>query len=270
MAISDFEKSNHGGRPIYFYEFRWGNSEWFYTSAERSLTLGTQEYAPVPISDDGITSGGQGRTEFKVNCAANLPVVGLFRGTPPSHNVRVTVLRKHADDPETEVFFSGKIDNVRRTKEGAQATLLCSSSKQRRGGLRLTWSRTCPHILYDNQCRLVRAEHALAATIASVTGNSFTVEVAPHATVGWFDGGIVEWDADGLGTIEMRAVERGASDTEFLIFGRADGLTVGQVVAMYPGCDRLATTCNAKFNNLLNYGGITQMPGESPYGQNIF
>ncbi|MDR7062011.1 MULTISPECIES: phage BR0599 family protein [unclassified Sphingopyxis] len=270
MSFDNFEISNYGGRPVYFYEFRWGNSEWFYTSADRPLMLGTQEYQPVPISDDGITSGAASPGEFKINCAANLPVVGLFRGTPPSEKVRVTALRKHIDDPETKVIFTGKIDNVKRPNGGAEASLICSSGKQRRGGLRLTWSRTCPHILYDGQCRLVRALFAEPAIIGSITGNSFTVEAAPHASLGWFDGGIIEWDADGLGTLEMRAIERGTSTTTFLMFGRTDGLVVGQAVAMYPGCDRLPTTCNSKFNNLVNFGGITQQPGESPFGQNIF
>lgn len=130
--------------------------------------------------------------------------------------------------------------------------------------------RTCPHMLYDGQCSLVRTLFGIPATILSLTGNSFTVEVAPHASTGWFDGGIAEWDADGLGTIEMRAIERGVSTTEFLMFGRTDGLAIGKTLVMYPGCDRLSETCNSKFNNLVNFGGITQMPGESPYGQNIF
>lgn len=270
MSHDTFEISNHLGRPVYFYEFRWGNSEWFYTSADRVMTLAGQDYEPVAISDEGITTGGSAPNEFKINCAANLPMVGLFRGTPPSENVRVTMLRKHVDDGETKVVFTGKIDNVKRPSGGAKAVLICSSGKARRGGLRLTWSRTCPHILYDGQCRLVRSLFGLAATIETITGNSFTVEVAPHATLGWFDGGIIEWDADGLGTLEMRAIERGDSTTSFLMFGRTDGMEVGMEVTMYPGCDRLPTTCNEKFNNLVNFGGITQMPGESPYAQNIF
>lgn len=270
MSHDALEISNHLGRPIYFYEFEWGNSKWFYTSAAKQQTIGLRVYEPVAISDEGITSGAAQAGEFKINCAANLPVVGLFRGTPPSEKVLVKALRKHADDPEIKIIFTGKIDNVKRPTGGAQAILVCSSGRQRRGGLRLTWSRICPHILYDGQCRLVRAAFGVEATINSITGNTFTLTVAPNMTAGYYDGGIIEWDADGLGTLEMRAIERGISLTQFVMFGRTDGLVPGMTVTMYPGCDRRSSTCNSKFNNIVNYGGITQMPGESPYSQNIF
>lgn len=279
MAFDTLEISNHDGRPIHFYEIRWGNTVWYYTSAERDLDLtlnaDTQTYVKAAIFDEGITQGGPQPGELRINLAENLPVVALFRGTPPSENVRITVIRKHADDPEATVFFAGKVDNVKRDGKG-KATLYCSIGKQRRGGLRLTWSRGCPHILYDGQCRAVQDDFAYTATIETITGNGFTVEAEPDndgtsaSELGFFDGGIIAWDADGLGTLEQRAIEKGSSTTEFLIFGRSDGLEVGQVVTMYPGCDRSASTCQTKFNNLVNYGGIEQMPGESPFGQNIF
>lgn len=279
MTFNAQEISNQNGRPIHFYEMRWGNTAWFYNSSDRDidLTVGgeTETYLAVPIGDEGITTGGSNPSELRINLADNLPVVGLFRGTPPSENVRIVVLRKHFDDPEATVFFAGKIDNVKRDGRGL-ATIFCTIGKQRRGGLRLTWSRTCPHVLYDSQCRAPQASFAHDAVVETVTGNSFTVTTAPvlgavpETTAGFFDGGIVAWDADGSGTIEQRAIERGLSATNFLIFGRADGLEVGQAIMLYPGCDRVAQTCQDKFNNLVNYGGIPQMPGESPYGRNLF
>ena len=279
MSFGNREISNQDGRPIHFYEFRWGNSAWFYNSSDRDLELtingSTDTYLAVPIADEGTTTGGDNPPELKINLADNLPVVGLFRATPPSENVRVVILRKHFDDPEAVVFFAGKVANVKRDGRG-RATIFCAIGKLRRGGLRLTWSRTCPHILYDEQCRAPQESFVHTAEVSAVTGNGFTVsaepmrEGAPQSSVGYFDGGIVAWDADGSGTIEQRAIERGGTSTEFLIFGRADGIEVGQQIVMYPGCDRLTPTCQDKFNNLVNYGGIPQMPGESPYGQNLF
>ena len=179
-------------------------------------------------------------------------------------------MRKHASDAEVTIFFAGKIDNVKRERDSNKAVVLCGAGKKRRSGLRLTWSRTCPHIVYDGQCRASMATFGVAATIGSVSGNGFTVSAAPNGTVGYFDGGMLAWDADGNGTMEYRAIESGSSTTAFTIFGRADGLSAGMNVTMYPGCNRTAQTCQDKFNNLVNYGGIEQMPGESPYGQNIF
>jgi hypothetical protein len=33
-----------------------------------------------------------------------------------------------------------------------------------------------------------------------------------------------------------------------------------------PGCDLRASTCAAKFGNLLNFGGFSEIPGRNPLG----
>ncbi|WOE76325.1 phage BR0599 family protein [Alterisphingorhabdus coralli] len=271
MSFDSQEISNASGRPIFFYEFYWGQSRWFYNSSDRNLQLDgiSDEYVAAPITNDTFTFGGQEQEDFKIDMQADLPVPALFRGTPPSEPVRVVVLRKHADDLETTVFFAGRVNNVKRDDEG-KATLFCSAGRSGRGGLRLTWSRTCPHMLYDSQCKVDREAFAVQTTITALSGNSFTIAAEANADITYFNGGIIAWDADGNGTLEQRTIERGISTTEFLIFGRSDGLSVGQAITLYPGCNRRPETCNDKFNNMANYGGIAQMPGESPYGVNLF
>jgi hypothetical protein len=54
------------------------------------------------------------------------------------------------------------------------------------------------------------------------------------------------------------------------MLGLTDGMTVGDAVAIYPGCDRTPNTCQSKFNNLANDGSFSFMPGQTPFGTLIF
>ncbi|WP_269915579.1 phage BR0599 family protein [Acinetobacter sp. HY1485] len=45
----------------------------------------------------------------------------------------------------------------------------------------------------------------------------------------------------------------------------ASDLALGDVVSIYPGCDKLNTTCTDKFNNILNFGGFPFMPSSNPF-----
>jgi uncharacterized phage protein (TIGR02218 family) len=282
MGFSTYEQSNTDGRPIKFYAFRWGNSYWYYTSADEEKIVDGNTYVPIAIGDEGLTQGtGAEAKEFNVNMPALLddgaggtiptPVVVLFRGTPPSEPVYLTVRKKHEQDPETPIEWIGKIVNVVRTDEGANAKIVCRNPGLKRTGLRLTWCRECPHFVFDTGCALDKTLYAVTRNITALTGNSITVDGAALTAAPYFNGGFIEWDADGLGTIERRGIEKDLGGNELQLFGRSDGLSIGQAVTMYPGCDGSAETCETKFNNLPNYGGVDFMPGKSPFdGRQVF
>jgi hypothetical protein len=107
--------------------------------------------------------------------------------------------------------------------------------------------------------------------VSALTGNTITLDGAALAASPYYNGGFIEWDADGLGTLERRGIESTTGSNQYQLFGRADGLAVGQAVTIYPGCDGAAETCDTKFNNLVNYGGVDFMPGKSPFdGRQVF
>ncbi|WP_420598645.1 phage head spike fiber domain-containing protein [Neptuniibacter sp.] len=59
--------------------------------------------------------------------------------------------------------------------------------------------------------------------------------------------------------------EAAAASTYQRNHGQLGGLPT---VALFPGCDRLAPTCNDKFDNLANYGGDDYMPPKGPFEGN--
>lgn len=278
MTFEANEISSQDGKIISLYEFMWGETFWRYTSTDKEQTI-TQNgvnvtYQPIAIDDDGMVQGGSANNDLKVKSQNDIPLVDLFRGTPPAGSIWLTVRRRHADDPLDQwfVYWIGTIGNVKKaglaTAEILARTLLASFKRQ---GLRLAWTRGCPHILYDSECRANPVTFAVAATITVIANGVVTVDAAGGHPIGYFDGGYIRWQATVEGTFDRRAIESSPTATSFLIFGSTERLAVGMAVTLYPGCDLTATTCKNKFANLVNFGGFEQMSGENPFdGKNIF
>lgn len=279
MTYEATEISTQDGAPVALYEFMWGSTFWRYTNADQAQTI-TQDaasvtYEPIAISDDGVKQGGSANNDMTVRAPINIPLVDLFRGTPPADSIWLTIRRRHADGGATEFFvhWIGTIRNVQKGKQ-AQATIIGQAllASFNRSGLRLAWTRSCPHMLYDTECRVDPATFAHVAEITAIgTDGTITVDSAGGNVAPYFDGGYFTWEANADGTIDQRGIEESVTDTQFRIFGSTDRLEVGLSITMYPGCDLSATTCNSKFSNLANFGGFEQMTGENPFdGRNIF
>lgn len=279
MTYEVKEISDQDGQIISLYEFKWGSTYWRYTSADKDIPL-TQNgddviYTAVTISDDGVVQGGGSANDLTVSAQINLPLIELFRGTPPAGSIWLTVRRRHSGDPNDDWFvhWIGTIGNVKKggiaTAKIIGRTLLATFN---RSGLRLAWTRNCPHMLYDSECRVDPVDFAVEAEITEINADgSITVDTAGGNPAGYFDGGFIEWTVNVDGTKDQRGIESSLDDTTFRIFGTSDRLEVGLAITLFPGCDLTATTCSAKFANLTNYGGLEQMTDENPFdGRNVF
>lgn len=281
MSYNDFEVSTQDGRAVALYLFEWGMTRWRYTSADRPITIMEMQdgvltevtYEPRALKDNGMRQGSSSQNDFQVDGPWDLPVVRLFRGSPPTESVWLTVRRLHADDPlkETPIYWKGTIWNVKRAG-AARSTIVGKpiTASLKRTGLRLCWTRECPHFLYDTACRADPETFVVEGTVMAFTGNTIRVAMKAARADGWFRGGYMSWLASEEGTLERRMIELdvpAAVEGEIVltIIGLVDYLAVGDTVKVYPGCDRLPDTCDGKFNNIDNYGGFDKMPGASPF-----
>ena len=276
MSFNDKEISNQDGRRIALYALRWGKTWWRYTSADRPIPRNEsvggvmQEviYQPVAMKDAGMTQGSSSQNDFTVDGPGNLPIVDLFRGTPPSESIWLTVRRMHQGETDAPIYWKGLVLNVKKpTPATCQIVGKPLIATLKRTGLRLCWSRECPHFLYGPGCYVDKEDFKVEAEVTSLTGNTFAVLGADLESD--FRGGFVEWDVNEDGTVDRRFIDGQNGDT-LSIFGLTDRLTVGTAVRLYPGCDRTPETCDSKFDNIDNYGGFDKMPGKSPFNVAIW
>lgn len=265
MSWSDYEYSTASGQPVRLYEFIRGGTRYYrYTNADRAVTAGGQTWAAIAISDGGIASGTDD-DDMTITLPADNPVAELYDGVPPSRAIRLKIHELHYGDADVEVKtrWVGTLTNRQRSDAGvAKLSAVSLAATFGRTGVRLTWGRGCPYALYDHNCRLKSADYAVSLSITSTDGNGITVNIPAGVPEGYFSGGYIEFTAGGV--TETRGA-RVHSGNVINLFGGSTGLTVGQAVTVYPGCDLTAETCDAKFGNILNFGGINHLPSVNPW-----
>ena len=270
MTFNAREISTDDGQPISLYLIEWGPTIYAYTSSDRPITYAGVTYLPEAISDTGLTQGGSSQNDFTLDVPTSLPIVDLFRSTPPSEPIWLTARRLHVGDGEAPIFWIGTISNVKRGDLANSQVIgrpLMASFK--RTGLRLAWTVGCPHFIYDKSCRVDPEAFVVNAVVATVTGTAITLTLPTGKPDDWFKGGFLSWPVTVEGTLERRMIETHTGIT-LGIYGTTDRLTVGTNVKLYPGCSRTSETCETKFNNLANLGGFDFMPNKSPFKSQIF
>lgn len=268
MSYNIIETSNDNGRPVFLYEFRLLDKYWRYTSADAKVSMLGSIWEPMGMSDDGIKQTGEAKTDaLNLTMPNTCPVVGLFIGTPPGSPVTLIMRRFHLGDTDAAVCYVGEVTTI---NEGSPtvSTVTCAtlSATMDRNGLRLAWSRGCPHALYDSQCRVNKEQFRVDATIKTVGAGTVVSDAFKARPDGYFAGGFIEWIDPKYG-VERRGIELHVGDT-ITIFGTVDGLAGGYILKTYPGCPRTTEACDTIFNNLDNYGGCPTMPDRSPFDGN--
>jgi len=281
MTFNTIEISSEGGRPVALYDFRYGNTRWYYCTADEDQIVGKDEAGnPITwkahtISDGGVTQGGSDQNDLRILVQEDNPIAQLFRNTQLSGKCWLTVRRWHLGDPEgeTPLIWMGTVIGAPE-QDDATKQLVCRAlgGSYDRQGLRLAWSRMCPHVLYGIGCNVNNSnrkeDHAYPRVIETLDGIRFSCTGHEEPDEGTFSGGFLEFARED-GSLDRRAIEK-QDGNDFVVLGSTYGLSVGKAVTLYPGCPRNTTTCKA-FDNLPNYGGFPHLPGTSPFdGSPVF
>jgi uncharacterized phage protein (TIGR02218 family) len=130
-----------------------------------------------------------------------------------------------------------------------------------------TFQKTCGAVLGDGKCgvdlSLPQFSHEETVTVALT--NEIVLSGAGAFAAGWFDFGTVtalSGAAEGLKCVVKADVAEGGARRLILWDGFRVPLQPGDRVRVTAGCDRLMGTCQAKFDNLLNFRGFPHIPGD--------
>ncbi|PZR90344.1 MAG: hypothetical protein DI537_19200 [Stutzerimonas stutzeri] len=271
MSFDIIERSNYDGQPIRLYEFNIGSVFWRYTSDEVETVLPGSPplvFAPQPISDSGAIQSGDGQAnDLTLTLPSDAAISQMFALSPPSEELWITIREKHVGSDQAPVVWVGTVASSKRVGlRTMQFTCQILTATFERNGLRLSWGRQCPHALYDRNCKVDKSLYGLAMTITTVQGNVIYANGLPFYPDNWFSNGFFEFSIL-PGVIERRGIEQNVQVGGYMIvLGTGEGITVGMVAILYPGCSRTTPQCSGKFNNLSNFGGFPHLPGKSPFG----
>lgn len=267
MSFQAYEESVEGGRPIELYHFTIGLEEFFYTSAEDTISYGGDTYVSRQIKRNAPEqSTEEGRGKLELTMAGDDPVCSRYIGVAPPTPMYVTATRFHRGDLlDGRVLWSGRVISAAFINGAAlcKITAVASESVMSRQIPHFKYQSLCNHFLYDDNCTVLAASYRFVGIASDVTGSLVTIAgIAADKGAGWAIGGKV------VVGVDVRPVLAQSGDVLTLSMPFASDPT-GQTVDVYAGCDHTITTCNSKFANAINYGGYPFVPTKNPFQTGI-
>ena len=172
-----------------------------------------------------------------------------------------------ADVSERKLTFRGSIGEIERQGPGFRAELrgLAEALNQPKNAV---YQKPCAAVLGDARCKVDTSEPGMSLEAAVVTverGTLLTLPGAPAFPPGWFARGrltVVGGAAAGAVGVVKRDRDVAGQRVIELWEMLSAGFAPGDSVRIEPGCDKRLGTCRDKFDNLLNYRGFPDIPGE--------
>ncbi len=259
MTYAALETSAHDGQPVELIRFARGLDSWRYTSGDFGFVHLSELYEPYPFripEPEQTPEIAKGRLQLQT--PIDTPLVAEMIASPLVAMIDVTIYRRHRTDAEVIEFWHGYVAGFEVA--GDEATITCQQQGTwiRRGGRQRPAQRQCPHALFDGECGLSPAVWGLDGTLISATGAVLVSGAFASQPDGWWVGGMIA----AAGT--QRMVVAHAADTVTLTVG-IPTLAAGGSFTAYPGCDHTPDTCNGKFANVPNYGGLPWLPVKNPF-----
>lgn len=267
--------STANSRPLEIYEITLGNVTYRYTSAEDTLTVDGEDYAPRAISRTNISMSGEAATRpITLTLPSTDALVSNYKSATPGVKASVLIYRLERDESPTfntrRLKFKGQIKSVRFVQDGYTAEIAVASIEDalNRNMPLYTYMSMCNHVLYGSRCGVNAASFDLIGAVSSGGATEvITVVGADGQADGYWTGGYVA-TVTGASDFRLIIAHSGTDLTLLLPFSRD---VTSENVQVFAGCDHLATgDCATKFDNVLRFGGFHVVPDRNPFTDEVF
>lgn len=263
-TYEELEQSGSQSQPVEAYEFVGSFRTYRYTSSDRIINVGGNNYDPVAVTRSRLQAGTyeDDNLSLDLELPFNLDVVQdyAFSESPPSLALTVYRQQQQADDTNFVIYWSGEVRGFTVSDRVAKIQVPSVFSLALQGELPSVYYQTpCNHVLYSGRCGALAADHDFAAQVQSVLGTAITLTTIPTATGELASGELVN-DRNG----ERRMILSNSGNAIEIGYSFVD-LIPGDTVTLYRGCDHSFETCRLKFDNAINFGGYPYIPAENPF-----
>lgn len=271
MTYISQETSRFEGQPFELFRFSREAQVFLYTSADRDIIFNNETYTSIPIEREEFEQTQDlAKSTVRINLDGAQLLPRLYIATSPSQSIGLTIFSGHEGDPANEIIaiWKGRIISLSHANNRARIDAESIITSLRRNGLRRLYQRNCPYQLYDGAtCRVNRNDFRVLATLNAVDGVTVSSAQFGSLAADQLTGGFLLWNAGNF--TERRWITQ-HSGTDLTLRRPIPDLSVGAEVETFAGCDRTLNTCNVKFNNIENYGGMPWIPPVNPFAENVF
>lgn len=275
VEMDEGAPAQHGAPRANLYELTWeGETPLRWTSWEAPIVCDGHTYTPALIGHEGLRL-----STSSIGDECNVTVFARQPGNPLAEvaagevdrelSVRVLRCDPSATTPTATTVFVGSVRKVGLRGGEHVASCAVLGGRFRRPIPKHTVQKGCNYCLFDGPCGLVKSAWSSVGTFTgSLPGATLAFTPATGITPSGAYAG--EWYAGGwcecTGT-DGRAYRRpihncsASGGVWTLQLGRQlPAVCAGQTLTCYPGCDGRYSTCKAKFDNGLAFGGFPFTP----------
>ncbi|UIS24835.1 DUF2163 domain-containing protein [Aeromonas phage pAEv1812] len=272
MTYQALDTSTDRGQPIELLEIQYAPGDDHVirtTSGDRDVTVGGHLYTAFATNRDAFDDEGNpdDAKQLSIRVPRDHPFIKKFDEQEFPNMVAIRIKRCHLDDPDLGTYnmWSGRMVGLAYEHPWMVIGGEKIATSLSRTGCRIRYMRQCPHTLYMPRCWVDKEAHKAEVKVWDVDSSKTQVRFStlPGGPTD-FVGGILKFGE--LTRFIIKQEVYGLQNQRLLTLSRPLlDLTSMASVTLYPGCDRLAATCDTKFHNLLNYGGFDYIPPKGPF-----
>jgi hypothetical protein len=264
MSYDAQETSTESGQPLELYEWALGATTYRFVGSELPYTLSGSIYSPESIDRSDIANSADDKADrIEVRMPSSNAFAQNFTSNPPGSTATLTIRRVHRTDGanEAKIYFKGVVHGVGFAEEGKQAVIMVVPLTSQKSKMvpRYTFQSLCNYALFDADCKVSEATYSHDLTCSATSADTITLTGAGVFGADYFEAGFLEYAG------EYRLCIAQSTDVLTILLPFATDPT-GFVVKARAGCKkRLATDCNLKFSNAINFGGYQWVPTKNPF-----
>lgn len=284
MTYDSAEKSVEDAEPREYFTLSLNDGVTVYrhTTGSRDLVVAGVTYTAIAAArgEIAITMPGEEK-DLTLTLPIDHPLARRFpqQSQPPS-KITFTLYRQIGG--ETRQAWVGDVAAMSAENRTAKFRIPSRAGEWMMKSVPSTAAtELCQHMLYGSRCGVSRTGfapsgigHKQTVTVTAIDGVTITVDLAGVTAADtfrrtWAENGEVFHSVTGERmTVRIQAdLTPGVGTvTKLTLAGPIVGLAIGHSVDVYAGCDWfLETSCEGKFNNRQNYGGLPLLPTKNPF-----
>lgn len=264
MTYADDSGSRESSEPREGIELILPSVTYRLATGTRDRTINGQRFTASPSGREEIklaTSDNQADLVIQLPMKHPIPQRWLALGSPPKSLV-ANVYRLQLNSGEYRRIWTGYVTSIASTSNNTVALLRVPSRDTALLDRRLptiTIGKSCPHTLYDRNCRVDRAAFTQDANLADVQGRVVKVSTMGAHPDTWAENGELLHVPSGERMTILSQV-----GTTITMHMPIPEMQVGHAVQVVAGCPHDIESCVVLFDNRVNFGGFPQLNSVNP------
>lgn len=245
-----------------------------YTDYDRDLVVSGTTYKCAPgLSRPTMTatSDGQVSNQEFTSSWIDAPETDLLAGKFDNASVEIAFCDPTDVSQGKYIFDKGVLGVIQWTADGFRADMQ-SHMRELTRNVNFVYTGGCRHQLFSafdathiGACTLTKASYTYSGTVSTIGTQKLVFNYSGIGQAAqWCTGGILTWTTGNNAGLSIEVKDHSAT-TITVFLPTAANIQTGDTFTITAGCDKTATTCRTKFNNLVNFGGFPHIQSEVQY-----